>query len=82
MVTVEQYAEELVRLVRIDREREPERFGSVNSWEELHGVCDANEYLIEADEKFGFDYTGSDDQNEFANAAISAAVTKLGWEDA
>lgn len=71
-VTVQTYAEELVRLVNEDRESEPGRFGACRSWTDLHDVCDANEYLIDADEKFGLEF-GSDDHMQFCNEAISRA---------
>ena len=77
--THQQYADELVRLVLDDWD--PGQLVAIGSWEGLHFVCDANEYLIDADSKFGIDYTGSDEQNEFVNDAITLAAKALGWEE-
>jgi hypothetical protein len=77
MVDFDQYANELVRLVEADRTTEPNRYREVRNWEDLHGVCDANEYVIAADENLGLDYDGSDVANEFRNEAISRASAIL-----
>ena len=54
------HAAELVRLVRLDLAAEPERRRPP---EGLHDVCDANEYLMDADENLGLDWDGSDASN-------------------
>lgn len=84
-VTTQTYAEELVRLVRIDLALDPKRFGNARSWTDLHDVCDANEYLIDADEKFGErllhafgrDALTANEATEFCNAAIAIAEKAL-----
>ena len=47
------------------------------SWEGLHDVCDANEYLMDADENLGLDWDGSDASNVFRNDAIYMAERAL-----
>ena len=75
--SVEEYAEELVRLVRIDVEPIHERFGNARSWTDLHDVCDANEYLIDADEFIRHRVRHSEEHIQFCNEAISIAEKAL-----
>lgn len=83
-VTPQALADEIVRLCRIDFAAEPERYGKVTSWEELHDVCDANEFLIEAEENLsvGMDYgdpafhTLANDAVEIAQAALWPPLTE------
>lgn len=83
--TSAEYAEHLVRLVRLDLAAEPERFGKARSWTDLHEVCDANEYLIDADEAFGLpeDGFGSEERLALMNEATRIAETLLWvvWEN-
>lgn len=51
--TAEQYAAVLVELIRADMAAEPDRYAAARSFEDLHDVCDANEYLIQADARTG-----------------------------
>lgn len=79
------YGETLARLVRADYSADPEAFGGTRSWEDLHGVCDANDFLQLADEEHGRDYPDTegmtipemdaamDEYNGFVNAAVAYA---------
>ena len=79
--TVEQYAEKLVLLVEHDRAEFVPQYDKARSWQDLHDVCDANEYLIAADEKFGLEF-GSEEHIQFCNEAIALAEkTLFGKED-
>ena len=78
-VTVADYAAHLGTAVHLDYCDEPARYGACANWSDLHGVCDANDYLQDADEALGVvmpDGSGSnpdvafDDYVGFTNAAI------------
>jgi hypothetical protein len=73
---------------------EPERYAPVTSWMTLHDVCDANDFLIEADEDFDFPVGVAspeqfDDEADidraftiygtFVNAAIYLVEERRGW---
>lgn len=58
--TTEQYAARLEELVLAEVAAEPARYGGIASWEDLHTVCDANEFVIDADESFGYSYPAPD----------------------
>jgi hypothetical protein len=74
--TVTAYADVLVGLIRADLAAEPERFGRVRSFTDLHDVCDANEYLIEADRITGnADPFGGVTVDDAALAAYGAFTT-------
>lgn len=75
-VTTEQYAEELVRLVRADFTSAELRH-ELSSWSDLHDRCDANEYLIWADEKFGLNEDDFISRIPFTNEAITIAEKAL-----
>jgi hypothetical protein len=75
MIATTEYAAELVRLVRADWDAG--QLEAIGSWTALHSVCDANEYLIEADEKFGIDFQATDEQIRFANRATEIAEQTL-----
>ena len=47
-----QLADVLVKLVTADIRADAERFGNVTSWNGLHEVCDANDYLADAARQF------------------------------
>lgn len=71
---VDQYAATLVALVR---EAFPDGTEDARSWEELHSICDANDFLAEADEKHGIDVFGGEDikddeLNEYARFTSDA----------
>ena len=75
--TTTTYAAHLRSAVREDYLNEPERYGSCKTWTDLHDVCDANEYLNDADELFGIDFPDINDEKaydsyvEFTNEAIA-----------
>ena len=73
--TVGEYANALVRHVRDDWDAG--QLESIGSWEGLHFVCDANEYIVDVDEEFGIDSLGN---IEFLNEAIAMASSIL-WPD-
>lgn len=54
--TTDQYAARLEEIVRADLAAEPARYGGVATWVELHDVCDANEFILECDESFGYHF--------------------------
>lgn len=54
--TTAQYAARLEEMVLEQLALEPARYGGVASWEELHEVCDANEFVLECDESFGYHF--------------------------
>ena len=56
------YGDVLIRLVTAARVAEPARYASVTSWSTLHEVCDANEFVLEADAE-----TGNDDLDRSVN---------------
>jgi hypothetical protein len=80
-ITPEEYAAHLVVLVR--RDWDQGQIEGIGSWEALHSVCDANEYLIDADEFFGLpeDDFGTDERLDLANTAITLACKALGWKE-
>lgn len=78
----EQYADALVELVAEDRYEFPDAYAKVKSWTDLHDVCDANEYLIAADDHFGLDPDYAAHRwIVFYNEAIAIAERKLWKED-
>lgn len=76
--TPDGYAALLERLVRADIAREPERYAAVRSFQDLHGVCDANEYLMETDDAFGYS-EGVRPTATFINQAIACFHARMGW---
>ena len=86
-VTVADYATHLGTAVHLDYCDEPDRFGSCGTWTDLHGVCDANDYLQDADDALGVampngsavtgDPVAFDDYGGFTNAAI--ALVEADW---
>lgn len=52
------YGDVLIRLVTEARTAEPARFAPVTNWTTLHEVCDANEFVIDADTETGTDDLG------------------------
>ena len=50
------YAAHLRSVIRADYLADPDRYGSCSSWADLYDVCDATEYLNNADKLFGIDY--------------------------
>lgn len=81
---VHKYATVLETLVRADIAADPARFGTARSWQDLHDVCDANDYLEEADRIIGIapvtDYL-ADGYLTLTNTAIQMASTRL-WPTA
>ena len=49
---INQYATAIAVAIRIDQQLDP-KFKACQSWEDLHSICDANDYLDFADRKFG-----------------------------
>lgn len=76
--TPDGYAAYLERLVRDDIAREPERYAAVRSFQDLHDVADANEYLIEADDYFGYE-DGVRPTATFIDEAIVCFHARMGW---
>lgn len=86
---IKAYAAELIDLV--DDDLHPDEMAAISNWRELHSIRDANEYLIEADERLGIldpfsPREGEDDfvdpveldrYNTFTNAAIAIAESRL-----
>ena len=72
-------ADVLANMVTADIQADAERFGNVTTWTDLHGVCDANEYLIEATEHFFGGQTWEYDEAVLAweNDAVAIAETVL-----
>lgn len=60
--TTAQYAARLEELVLADLAAEPDRYDGVASWVDLHGVCDANEFVLECDESFGYSFPAAADE--------------------
>lgn len=81
------YADVLCRLIAEDRFDDPTPFAGITTWEQLDGICDANCYLIAADEETGnpspFDTDGEVDidalnaYGAFTSAAIDIAEKAL-----
>jgi hypothetical protein len=62
----------------MDRYEFPEEYAPARSWTDLHDVCDANEYLIAADEKFGIEFhPACNTQITLRNEAIALAEAVL-----
>jgi hypothetical protein len=92
-VTVEDYADVLDDLLDWHFAAEPERYRDVGSWSELHNVCDANEFVIDADRETGIkdpfrtagtvdhtvDQAALDAYFTFVNAAIAEVERRRGW---
>ena len=86
MTTAAQYAEVLVRLVR-EAIADGLDCTEVSSWTQLHDVCDANEFLIDADTELGVDPWERADDDDFdtvinayhhmTNAAVAIAEKAL-----
>ena len=82
-ITTKHYAAQLRSAVREDYLNEPERFGSCNTWTDLHDVCDANDYLQDADEVFGIAFPDMTDEQAmdsyvgFVNESI--ALVEADW---
>ncbi len=79
-VTVADYAAHLATAVHLDYCDEPTRYGACANWSDLHEVCDANDYLQDADEAFGVvvpDGVAFDNYVRFTNAAI--ALVEADW---
>jgi hypothetical protein len=71
-------ARELVRLVQADIDEDPLRFAPARTWEDLQGIVDANEYLIDADDALGTDFDMGDPTfHVIANTAQSLAEDVL-----
>jgi hypothetical protein len=60
--TTAQYAARLEEMVLEQLALEPSRYGGVASWEALHDVCDANEFVLECDESFGYSFPAAADE--------------------
>ena len=77
---VHKYGLILEQLVRDDIAADPARFGAARSWTDLHDVCDANDYLEEADRIIGIapvaDYL-ADGYLTLTNLAIQMASARL-----
>lgn len=69
--TTAQYAARLEELVLADLAAEPARYDGVASWEALHDVCDANEFVLECDESFGYAFPAQHDAPEEWDAYVA-----------
>jgi len=82
-ITTKHYAAQLRSAVREDYLNAPERYGSCKTWTDLHDVCDANDYLQDADEIFGIEFPDMTDEQAmdsyvgFVNEAI--ALVEADW---
>lgn len=76
--TPEVYAAYLEQLVRADIEHDPQRYGAARSFQDLHDVCDANEYLIETDDHFGYT-EGVRPTATFIDQALAFFHARMGW---
>jgi hypothetical protein len=54
-VSAVEFAKALEGFVRADMAAEPKLFADAVSWSSLHDVCDANDFVQSADERFGLD---------------------------
>lgn len=89
-VTPEVYGDYIAGLVKADYP-DPlaitNRVGvPVRSWEDLHTVVDANEYMLEAEERFGVDIlecmatpANVDAFNDYCTKSVLRAMEVLGW---
>lgn len=75
--TAEQYADRLIALVRADLALEPDRYGAARSWQDLHDVCDANEYFLDAEASFGYDFPPADSPEWEPYIAVVNAAMKI-----
>ncbi len=70
------YAAHLRSAVQADYLAQPCRYGSCETWVDLHDVCDANDYLETTDELLGIDFPDINDEKAwesylaFVNEAI------------
>lgn len=81
----EALADWLAEAIRTEWLLEPDRYRFCATWSELHDVCDANEFLIEAAEAAGlepapgFDNPAEVWQREMEHAAIDLLNTPRRW---
>ena len=73
------YAAHLRSALRTAYLAEPERYGSCKTWTDLHDVCDANDYLNNADELFGIDFPDIDDEKAWESylAFVNEAIARV-----
>ena len=72
------YADALVEIVTDALEAEPDRFASCASWSDLHDVCDANDFLVAADDALAIDTDPSSAAYcDVVNAAVPIAEAQL-----
>jgi hypothetical protein len=77
------YAAHLRSAVQADYLAQPCRYGSCETWVDLHDVCDANDYLETTDELLGIDFPDINDEKAwesylaFVNEAI--ALVEADW---
>lgn len=67
----------LVRLVTEAKTLEPDRYAGACSWQDLNDVCDANEFLLEAEQILGVPDDPAWEVGRWHNAAIEAAEIAL-----
>ena len=67
---VDNYANQLCRLVSEALSSEPGRYKGCKTFQDLHDVCDANEFLIEVDELLGIE---NDPEDEAYCATVNSA---------
>jgi hypothetical protein len=60
MSKAEQYADALVRKVRAEVNADLSRYGQCRSFRDLYDVCDADTFLVEIGEKFGYPVSDPD----------------------
>lgn len=80
--TATEYAARLKALVLADLAADPERYGGVTDWTGLHSVCDANSFLLDVEETFGYDWPSVDSPewvpyHNLVNEAISLVVGEV-----
>jgi len=71
-ITVQQYAEQIIDEIKVDSANDPE-FARCRSWEDLHDICDANDYYENADMALGLTMPSSDE----SEADFEAYMTYL-----
>ena len=75
---LDEYAAELVRLVQRDASvGDLPPLAEIGTWDNLHNYCDANEYLVEADRKFGLSDEDLDERLDYLNEAVEHASQEL-----
>jgi hypothetical protein len=75
------YTQRLATLINSALVAEPQRFADARAFADLHDVCDANEFLLEADTYFADVPDSSNTDFAHYNAALEVIDTLVAWPE-